>query len=195
MLAAIEGKFHDLYLAYFHKAEAHRRWNLLNDIPWEKTGTNPDPDVVQVVQAFMAVEMFLPDYTSKLLHLVRSSRGRAWFQANWGYEESKHSLALEMWLTNSGARTEAQIREFQHDDLVTIVGTEQHLVADLAGTDVLSLRDDGRPDETFGHRCGRRNQDSSRRPALAVIGGADQNSVVQHLDRQLVVEPGHRRAG
>jgi len=60
----------------------------------------------------MAVELFLPDYTSKILHLVRASRGRAWFQANWGYEESKHSLALEMWLTRSGSRTERQVCEF-----------------------------------------------------------------------------------
>ena len=118
MLAALEGRFHDLYLEYFHKAEAHRRWNLLNDIPWERVGKVIDPNVAQVVQSFMAVEMFLPDYTSKIMNLVRSSRGRAWFQANWGYEESKHSLALEMWLTKSGARTVEHVREFQ-DDLLS----------------------------------------------------------------------------
>ncbi len=118
MLAALEGRFHDLYLEYFHKAEAHRRWNLMNDIPWERVSTTVDPNVAQVVQSFMAVEMFLPDYTSKIMHLVRSSRGRAWFQANWGYEESKHSLALEMWITKSGARTVEQVREFQ-DDLLS----------------------------------------------------------------------------
>ena len=105
MLASLEGQFHNLYLEYFHKAEAHRRWNVLNDVPWDRIGRSPDPNVVRVVQAFMAVEMFLPDYTSKILHLVRSSRGRAWFQANWGYEESKHSLALEMWITRSGAQS------------------------------------------------------------------------------------------
>jgi acyl-[acyl-carrier-protein] desaturase len=113
MLARIERQFQDLYLAYFHKAEAHRRWNILEDIPWGQINSQPDPDVAQVIQAFMAVELFLPDYTSKILHLVRSSRGRAWFQANWGYEESKHSLVLETWLTKSGARTEEQIAEFQ----------------------------------------------------------------------------------
>lgn len=117
MLASLESPFYDLYLEYFHKAEAHRRWNVLKDIPWDRTGTAPDPNVVRVVQTFMAVEMFLPDYTSKILHLVRSSRGRAWFQANWGYEESKHSLALEMWITRSGAQTEAQVHAFQDDVL------------------------------------------------------------------------------
>ena len=118
MPAPLESRFHDLYLEYFHKAEAHRRWNVLNDIPWERVGKSPDPDIAQIVQTFMAVELFLPDYTSKIMHLVRSSRGRAWFQANWGYEESKHSLALEMWLTHSGARTEEQVRAFQ-DEVLT----------------------------------------------------------------------------
>lgn len=117
MLASLEGPFHNLYLEYFHKAEAHRRWNVLKDIPWDQTGTAPDPNVVKVVQAFMAVEMFLPDYTSKILHLVRSSRGRAWFQANWGYEESKHSMALEMWITRSGALSEEQVHAYQDDIL------------------------------------------------------------------------------
>jgi acyl-[acyl-carrier-protein] desaturase len=115
--ATLERQFYDLYLEYFHKAEANRRWNLREDIPWNQVGHDADPAVVQVMQSFMAVELFLPDYTSKLLHLVRASRGRAWFQANWGYEESKHSLAIETWLTESGSRTDHQIREFEEEIL------------------------------------------------------------------------------
>lgn len=117
MSARLENRFYDLYLEYFHKAEAHRRWNLQKDIPWEQITSRADPAVVQVVQAFMGVELYLPDYTSKILHLIRASRGRAWFQANWGYEESKHSLALEMWLTKSGSRTNEQIRNFEEEIL------------------------------------------------------------------------------
>ncbi len=116
MLAQIESRFYDLYLEYFHKAEAHRRWNVLNDVPWDQVAA-PNPEVASVVQTFMAVEMYLPDYTSKIMQLVRSSRGRAWFQANWGYEESKHSLVLEMWITKSGARSVEQIRAFQDNVL------------------------------------------------------------------------------
>jgi acyl-[acyl-carrier-protein] desaturase len=74
----------------------------------------------------MAVELYLPDYTSKILHLIRASRGRAWFQANWGYEESKHSLALEMWLLNSGSRTDDQIRAFEEQ----VLGREWDLAYD-----------------------------------------------------------------
>jgi len=118
MWATVENGFYDLYLEYFHKAEANRRWNLQADIPWAGVSRTPDPAVVRVVQSFMAVELFLPDYTSKILHLVRASRGRAWFQANWGYEESKHSLALETWLTSSGAKTTEEVRGFA-DDILT----------------------------------------------------------------------------
>jgi acyl-[acyl-carrier protein] desaturase len=115
--ATLENRFYDLYLEYFHKAEAHRRWNLLNDIPWNEIKRDPDPTITRIMEAYMAVELYLPDYTSKILHLIRASRGRAWFQANWGYEESKHSLALEMWLTRSGARTDAEMRAFEEEIL------------------------------------------------------------------------------
>lgn len=117
MSATLENRFYDLYLEYFHKAEAHRRWNLLSDIPWDQISRQPDPLVTKVMEAYMAVELYLPDYTSKILHLIRKSRGRAWFQANWGYEESKHSLALEMWLVRSGARTDEDIRNFEEEIL------------------------------------------------------------------------------
>jgi acyl-[acyl-carrier-protein] desaturase len=43
----------------------------------------------------------------------RSSRARAWFYANWGNEESKHSLALADWLLRSRARTEGQMTELE----------------------------------------------------------------------------------
>jgi acyl-[acyl-carrier-protein] desaturase len=115
--ATLENRFYDLYLEFFHRAEEHRRWNLLRDVPWSEINRSPNPCVAQVVQAFMGVELYLPDYTSKILHLIRASRGRAWFQANWGYEESKHSLALEMWLTRSGNRTDDQIRGFEEEIL------------------------------------------------------------------------------
>lgn len=123
MSAALENRFYDLYLEYFHKAEANRRWNLQQDIPWDMARANPDPAIVKVVEAYMAVELFLPDYTSKILHLVRASRGRAWFQANWGYEEAKHSLALETWLLTSGSRSREQIFGFQE----SILGQEWNL--------------------------------------------------------------------
>src|SRR5262249_58969594 len=46
---------------------------------------------------------------------MRANRGRAWFYANWGYEESKHSLALGDWLLRSGARTEEQMADLEEE--------------------------------------------------------------------------------
>ena len=114
---SIENRFYELYLKYFHNAEAHRRWNLMKDIPWQEAKRQPDDAVALIAESFMAVEMYLPDYTSKILHLIRKSRGRAWFQANWGYEESKHSLVLETWLVRSGHRTYDQLRGFEEEIL------------------------------------------------------------------------------
>jgi acyl-[acyl-carrier-protein] desaturase len=43
----------------------------------------------------------------------RPSRACAWFYANWGDEESKHSLALADWLLRSRARTEEQMTDLE----------------------------------------------------------------------------------
>ena len=101
-----------MYLTFFRTAENSRRWNIDKDIPWDKCNTAVDEKIAYIVEAFTAVEIYLPDYTSKILHLVRSSRGRAWFQANWGYEESKHSMALEKWMVTSGSRTEQEVNDY-----------------------------------------------------------------------------------
>ena len=109
-----------LYRDFFDMAERRRRWSVPNDIPWDQCNPRLDPAVGDVVESFCAVELYLPDYSAKILPVVRNSRGRAWFYANWGYEESKHSLALGDWLRKSGARTEEQMadleeRLFEHE--------------------------------------------------------------------------------
>jgi acyl-[acyl-carrier-protein] desaturase len=111
---------YQLYRDFFDHAEKKRRWSVRDDIPWEKCNRSLNPAVADVVESFCAVELFLPDYVGKILPLVRASRGRAWFTANWGYEESKHSLALGDWLLRSGHRTEEQLADleetvFQHE--------------------------------------------------------------------------------
>ena len=101
-------------MEYFRLAEERRRWNLWKDIPWERANPNTSSLVADVVEAFSAVEMFLPDYTAKILQMIRKSRGRAWFQANWGYEESKHSLTLAEWLVRAGKRSEKGMRAYEN---------------------------------------------------------------------------------
>jgi acyl-[acyl-carrier-protein] desaturase len=110
--AAFENAFYELYLDFFNRAETERRWNIQKDIPWKECNPKVTDDIALIVESFCAVELYLPDYTSKILHLIRKSRGRAWFQANWGYEESKHSMVLEEWLVRSGKRTLQEVRAF-----------------------------------------------------------------------------------
>jgi acyl-[acyl-carrier-protein] desaturase len=109
----LEATFWSLYRDFFDRAERKRRWSVRDDIPWDQCNPHLKPAIANVVESFCAVELYLPDYTSKILPLVRSSRGRAWFYANWGYEESKHSLALGDWLQRSRSRTDEQLADLE----------------------------------------------------------------------------------
>lgn len=126
--AQIEEIFFESFMKYFQNAEDRRRWDIEQDIPWEKVSANASDLTADIVESFSAVEMYLPDYTHRIMQLVRQSRGRAWFQANWGYEESKHSMVLEEWLIRSGKRTEEQVREFENQ----LLGAEWQLPFDSA---------------------------------------------------------------
>jgi acyl-[acyl-carrier-protein] desaturase len=126
MNAKIEKQFFDNFLKFFHQAEERRRWNIERDIPWDEVNRETSERTAKIVESFSAVEMYLPDYTSKMMHMIRRSRGRAWFQANWGYEESKHSLTLDRWLIASGNRTPEQMEAFAD----TLLGEEWELPFD-----------------------------------------------------------------
>jgi acyl-[acyl-carrier-protein] desaturase len=109
LLAAI----YRLFREYFDKAEKKRRWSIRDDIPWQACNRSLAPAIADVVETFCSVELYLPDYVSKLIPQVRGNRGRAWFLANWGYEESKHSMALGDWLLKSGQRTDEQMADLE----------------------------------------------------------------------------------
>lgn len=116
----LEEAYYRLYREFFARAERKRRWRVDEDIPWQLANKDLPPEIADVVESFCSVELYLPDYIAKALPLARASRGRAWFHANWGYEESKHSMALGDWLIHSGHRTEQQMadleaRLFEHE--------------------------------------------------------------------------------
>jgi acyl-[acyl-carrier-protein] desaturase len=109
----LEAAFYRLYRDFFNRAEKKRRWSLQDDIPWGQVNPSLDPAVGDVVESFCAVELFLPDYVASGMALFRPSRACTWFYANWGYEESKHSLALGDWLLRSGMRTDEQMADLE----------------------------------------------------------------------------------
>jgi acyl-[acyl-carrier-protein] desaturase len=108
----IEDAIYNIYIRLFEVAEDRRRWNLFKDIPWERCNPQATELLGDFVEQFCGVELYLPDYTAKMMLMLRRSRARGWFMANWGYEESKHSLTLETWLIRSGKRTEQGVRDF-----------------------------------------------------------------------------------
>jgi acyl-[acyl-carrier protein] desaturase len=100
------------YTDFFKKAELERRWNVFEDIPWDKINKNAGDDLALCAETFCGVEMYLPDYLRSHLDLMRGDYGRAWFAANWGYEEAKHSLALREYLRRSGARDDDELHDY-----------------------------------------------------------------------------------
>ncbi len=107
-------KMYRAYMEFFDVAERKRRWHPMHDIPWEKL----DPakytkEKAICVETFCGVELYVPDYTANGFNLTRTIFGHAWFQANWGYEESKHGLTFREYLIRSGQRTEEQYAEFE----------------------------------------------------------------------------------
>jgi acyl-[acyl-carrier-protein] desaturase len=109
----LEAAFYRLYREFFDLAEKKRRWTLQGDIPWDQCSRSLNPAIADVVESFCAVELYLPDYVSHAMHVFRPSRACSWFYANWGYEESKHSLALSDWLLRSRMRTEEQLADLE----------------------------------------------------------------------------------
>ncbi len=104
-----------LFRDYFDRAEKKRRWLIREDIPWQQCNRSLNPAVADVVETFCSVELYLPDYLSKLIPQVRNNHGRAWMLANWGYEECKHSMALEDWLLHSHMRSDEQVADMHSE--------------------------------------------------------------------------------
>lgn len=108
---ATEDALYRLFRRFFEQAERERRWNLWTDVPWNQVNREASDDLTQMVRAAYAEELFLPDYGGKTLHVLRASRGRAWFVTRWMYEEGKHSLALGEWLIRAGKQDENTVRD------------------------------------------------------------------------------------
>lgn len=103
-----------IYLDFLETAENKRRWNIFNDVPWEKLDASKATDEVgDRVEIFCTEELYVPDYSSRGLDLSRSMFGMAWFQTCWAFEESRHGLVFREYLTRSGLRSPAQFEALE----------------------------------------------------------------------------------
>lgn len=110
-----ERELYKLFCAYFSRAEAERNWNLWEAIDWNAESVAPSSALIEATLALYRDVAMLPDYSSVGLSLLRASRGRAWFWTRWSYEESKHQLALQEWLTRRGGWEGSQIQALSED--------------------------------------------------------------------------------
>lgn len=104
-----------IYRWYFDQSQSKRNWNPYRSFDWAKFRTDHSPDMIGILERFLAVEQYVPDYTSKLTQLTRRSLGRSHFQILWGAEEAKHA---ELWyntLLFSKTRSAQWIADFVHN--------------------------------------------------------------------------------
>jgi acyl-[acyl-carrier-protein] desaturase len=112
--SAIPEKMYTAYLEFLEVAERKRRWNIFDDVPWNR----PDPSLNREhkatrIETYCAEEFYLPDYIAGGVELSRPIFGAAWFQGCWSYEESKHGLVFREYLTRSGMRSASQLAQFE----------------------------------------------------------------------------------
>lgn len=98
-----------IFCDFLETAERKRNWNIFDDIPWQDLDTlKITGATTQCVEIFCSEELYVPDYSSKGLEMVRADSGMAWFQTRWAFEESRHSMVFREYLIRSGQRSEAQ---------------------------------------------------------------------------------------
>ena len=115
---------YQIYLEFLETAENKRRWNIFNDVPWEKLDAGKATDQVgDRVEIFCTEELYVPDYSSKGLDLTRSMFAMAWFQTCWASEESRHGLALSRISDSLGSSLSGGVRSLRDGDLFKRVGT------------------------------------------------------------------------
>ncbi len=115
-LMSAKDKYYRAYMDFLETAERKRRWNLFEDVPWDKLSRDANTEERAVrIETYCAEEMYLPDYTAAGNELLRGVFGLAWFQTAWSYEESRHGLVFREYLLRSGLRTQTQFDKFEAD--------------------------------------------------------------------------------
>jgi acyl-[acyl-carrier-protein] desaturase len=107
---SLRANTHRIYLDFLETAETKRRWSIFDDIPWDKLDApKAGETTAQCIEIFCSEELYVPDYSSQGLAMVRADFGMAWFQTRWAFEESLHGLVFREYLTRSGQRSESDM--------------------------------------------------------------------------------------
>ena len=116
----IERGFLGLYRWYVARSQETRNWNPDTSFDLKSFRKDHSLDVNLILEGFFAVEQYVPDYVTSLMHVIRKSHGRSHFHLRWGSEEEKHA---DMWrnaVLFSGDRslewTEEYLGELRKDE-------------------------------------------------------------------------------
>lgn len=71
------------------------------------------PATIALIEGFMGVESFLPDYMSEGFRGLKGSPHRIKLLNQWGVEEARHGSSLRLVLLHSGARSEMELEEYE----------------------------------------------------------------------------------
>jgi acyl-[acyl-carrier-protein] desaturase len=113
-METIRERVYRTYLDFLETAEKKRHWSIFDDVPWDALDSAKSTEAnARCVEIFCAEELYVPDYSSKGLELVRSRFGIAWFQTCWAFEESRHGLVFREYLTRSGLRSQAEVEALE----------------------------------------------------------------------------------
>lgn len=91
----IERGVFGLYRWYTSTSQKNRNWHPDGSFDWRNLRTDHSPELNTLVEGFYAIEQYVPDYVSKVTHLVRQNHGRSYLQIRWGAEEERHA---DTWL-------------------------------------------------------------------------------------------------
>jgi acyl-[acyl-carrier-protein] desaturase len=109
----IERGLTGLYRWYLTRSQIARNWNPHTGFDWRKMRTDHTPQLNTILEGFFAVEQYVPDYVTALLHKIRESYGRSHFHIRWGAEEEKHSDTWLNALLFSRFRTPQWIEDYK----------------------------------------------------------------------------------
>ncbi len=111
----IERGFLGLYRWYTARSQETRNWNPDKSFEWGKLRQDFSEPLMQVLQGFFAVEQYAPDFTGRILQMVRRSHGRSHFQMRWGSEEEKHADTWENAVLFSRQRSPEWMEEYKYN--------------------------------------------------------------------------------
>jgi acyl-[acyl-carrier-protein] desaturase len=108
----MERAFVGLFRWYVDRSQSTRNWNPERSFEWRNFRKDHQPEVMQILEGFFAVEQYIPDYSAHGMTIMRESYGRSSFHLRWGSEEERHADLWRNALLFSGQRSLEWVEDY-----------------------------------------------------------------------------------